>query len=66
MLADLDGLIGTPLASAQPELGGALRELRNLRATRALAQPGAPKPASAPATQPTTQAAPTNTDGESR
>ena len=65
-LADLDRLIGMPLATTQPELGGALRELRNLRATRALAQPGAPKPASAPATAPATQSAPTNTDGAGR
>jgi uroporphyrin-3 C-methyltransferase len=28
-----------PLAPALPELGSALKELRNLRATRALAQP---------------------------
>jgi uroporphyrin-III C-methyltransferase len=39
ILADLDRLAAEPLAPALPELGSALRELRNLRATRALAQP---------------------------
>jgi uroporphyrin-3 C-methyltransferase len=38
-LAELDKLGSAPLAPAVPELGSALRELRNLRATRALAQP---------------------------
>jgi len=38
-LAELDRLASAPLAPAVPELGSALRELRNLRATRALAQP---------------------------
>jgi uroporphyrin-3 C-methyltransferase len=38
-LAELDRLGSAPLAPALPELGSALRELRNLRATRALAQP---------------------------
>ncbi len=59
-LADLDRLIGMPLATTQPELGGALRELRNLRATRALAQPAAPNPATAPSIA---QPAPTNPNG---
>ena len=40
-LAELDRLAAAPLAPALPELGSALRELRNLRATRALAQPRA-------------------------
>lgn len=40
-LAELDRLASAPLAPAVPELGSALRELRNLRATRALAQPRA-------------------------
>jgi len=40
-LAELDRLAYAPLAPAVPELGSALRELRNLRATRALAQPRA-------------------------
>jgi len=38
-LAELDGVASQPLAPALPELGSALKELRNLRATRALAQP---------------------------
>ena len=38
-LAELDRLGSAPLAPALPELGSALRELRNLRATRALTQP---------------------------
>ena len=38
-LAELDRLAASPLAPALPELGSALRELRNLRATRALSQP---------------------------
>lgn len=47
-LAELDRLAGQPLAPALPELGSALKELRNLRATRALAQPpAAPPPAHA-------------------
>lgn len=41
-LDQLERLIATPLAPALPELGTALRELRNLRATRALSQPVAP------------------------
>lgn len=48
-LADLDHLATAPFAAAVPELGSALKELRNLRATRALAQPPAPKPAQIPA-----------------
>jgi len=40
-LAELDHLASAPLAPAMPELGSALRELRNLRATRALSQPRA-------------------------
>lgn len=46
-LAELDGLASAPLAPALPELGNALKELRNLRATRALAQPSAVLPAAA-------------------
>jgi uroporphyrin-3 C-methyltransferase len=38
-LAEIDRLAAAPLAPPLPELGSALRELRNLRATRALAQP---------------------------
>jgi len=40
-LAELDRLGTQPLAPALPELGSALKELRNLRATRALSQPAA-------------------------
>lgn len=40
-LAEIDHLAATPLAPAIPELGNALKELRNLRVTRALAQPPA-------------------------
>jgi uroporphyrin-3 C-methyltransferase len=43
-LAELDRLAAAPLAPATPDLGTALRELRNLRATRALAQPRAVQP----------------------
>jgi uroporphyrin-3 C-methyltransferase len=38
-LAELDRLASQPLAPALPELGSALKELRNLRATRVLSQP---------------------------
>lgn len=38
-LAEIDRIASQPLAPALPELGSALKELRNLRATRALAQP---------------------------
>ena len=38
-LAELDRLAAAPFAPALPELGNALKELRNLRATRSLAQP---------------------------
>ena len=62
-LADLDRLAGTPLASAPPELGGALRELRNLRATRALAQPPAAKPLAAPLVSPPAPPATSNHTG---
>lgn len=41
-LAGIDRLADEPLAPALPELGSALKELRNLRATRALAHPPAP------------------------
>ena len=54
-LAELDRLGAMPLAPALPELGSALRELRNLRATRALAQPhahGATPPAHGTAAAP--------------
>lgn len=47
-LAELDRLAAQPLAPALPELGTALKELRNLRATRVLSQPPAAAPASAP------------------
>ena len=40
-LAALDGLAAMPLAASLPELGTALKELRNLRATRAIAHPPA-------------------------
>lgn len=46
-LAELDHLAAAPMAPALPELGSALKELRNLRATRVLAQPPA-KPAAPP------------------
>ena len=39
---ELDRLAAQPLAPALPELGTALKELRNLRATRALSRPRAP------------------------
>ncbi|MEO5624048.1 MAG: uroporphyrinogen-III C-methyltransferase [Dokdonella sp.] len=52
-LAELDHLASASLAPTVPELGNALKELRNLRATRALAQPAATKPAAAPPTNPT-------------
>jgi uroporphyrin-3 C-methyltransferase len=38
-LAEIDRLAALSLAPALPELGSALKELRNLRATRALARP---------------------------
>ncbi|MBA8882918.1 uroporphyrinogen-III C-methyltransferase [Dokdonella fugitiva] len=41
-LAEIDRLAAEPLAPALPELGSALKELRNLRATRALAHPPVP------------------------
>jgi uroporphyrin-3 C-methyltransferase len=44
-VAELDRLAAAPLAPALPEFGSALKELRNLRATRALAQPHAATPA---------------------
>lgn len=44
-LAEIDRLAAAPLAPALPELGSALKELRNLRATRALSQPKAATPA---------------------
>ncbi len=40
-LAEIDRLASAPLAPALPELGSALSELRNLRATRALSRPRA-------------------------
>lgn len=51
-LAEIDRLAGAALAPPVPELGIALKELRNLRATRALSQPaaaGAPPVLPAPA-----------------
>jgi len=47
-LAELDRLAGAPLATQLPELGTALKELRNLRTTRAIAAPTVPS-AAAPA-----------------
>lgn len=47
-LAELDRRASEPLAPALPELGSALKELRNLRATRALAQPPLVTPAQTP------------------
>lgn len=45
-LADLQRLAGQPLAPAAGDLGGALKELRNLHVTRALADPSVlPHPA---------------------
>ena len=44
-LAEIDRLAAAPFAPAMPELGTALHELRNLRATRALAQPRSAHPA---------------------
>jgi len=46
-LAELEKLGSATLAPALPELGSALRELRNLRATRALTQPRQATPAQA-------------------
>jgi uroporphyrin-3 C-methyltransferase len=48
-LGEIDRVASQPLAPALPELGSALKELRNLRATRSLAQPPAAKPAQTPA-----------------
>lgn len=61
-LGDLDQLGSMPLATPLPELGGALRELRNLRATRALALPAVPTPTNSAPTPPAT----TRHDGASR
>lgn len=47
-LAELDRLAAQPLAPALPELGTALKELRNLRATRALSRPPAAPAVAAP------------------
>lgn len=44
-LTELDRLAAAPFAPTLPELGSALKELRNLRATRALSQPPTAKPA---------------------
>ncbi len=49
-VAVVDRLSQTPLAPSLPELGMALQELRNLRTTRALAQPPPAAPAPAPGT----------------
>ncbi|HEY0229750.1 MAG TPA: uroporphyrinogen-III C-methyltransferase [Dokdonella sp.] len=55
-LAELDQLASQPLAPALPELGSALKELRNLRATRALSRPATQQPApDAPASAPPPQ-----------
>jgi uroporphyrin-3 C-methyltransferase len=56
-LATLDRLAATPLAPALPELGTALRELRNLRTTRALSREPVP------VTQPTEPAPEAAADG---
>jgi uroporphyrin-3 C-methyltransferase len=50
-LAEIDRFASQPLAPALPELGSALKELRNLRATRALAQPRPAPPAQTPANE---------------
>ncbi|MEO7325857.1 MAG: uroporphyrinogen-III C-methyltransferase [Dokdonella sp.] len=49
-LAELDRIAAQPLAPALPELGSALKDLRNLRATRALAQPRPATPVQTPTT----------------
>jgi uroporphyrin-3 C-methyltransferase len=54
-LAELDRLAAAPFAPALPDLGNALKELRNLRATRSLAQPPTAPPAAVP--EPTPPAA---------
>ncbi len=51
-LAELDRLLAAPFAPPLPELGSALKELRNLRATRALAEPATPLPSPSPAAAP--------------
>ncbi|HET6545440.1 MAG TPA: uroporphyrinogen-III C-methyltransferase [Rhodanobacteraceae bacterium] len=49
-LTEIDRLAGTPFSPSLPELGSALKELRNLRATRALSRkPPASQAGSAPA-----------------
>jgi uroporphyrin-3 C-methyltransferase len=63
VLAEVDRVAGQPLAPALPELGSALKELRNLRATRALARPFAPaqeltRPSTPPVQEPTRPLAP--------
>lgn len=57
-LSELDRLAAAPFAPALPELGNALKELRNLRATRSLAQPPAPPPVAVPVPEPVVPAAP--------
>lgn len=57
-LAGLDRLMAAPPAPAVPELGNALKELRNLRATRALARPAANHPAAAAGSAAPANAAP--------
>lgn len=59
VLAQVDRVASQPLAPALPELGSALKELRNLRATRALSRPLAP-PAQAPAADAKPGANPSN------
>jgi uroporphyrin-3 C-methyltransferase len=62
VLTDLDQLATAPMAPPLPELGSALKELRNLRSTRALAAPPvSPPPAAAPAPAPAQQAPPADT-----
>jgi len=51
-LAEIDRLAAEPLAPKLPELGSALKELRNLRATRALAHPPGTVVPVAPAAKP--------------
>jgi uroporphyrin-3 C-methyltransferase len=71
VLAQIDRVAGQPLAPALPELGSALKELRNLRATRALARPSAPvqelpRPSTSPAQAPAAEARPvTNPSNQS-
>ncbi len=62
VLAELNHLNAAARAPAPPELGSALHELRNLRATRVIAQP-ASTPASAPAAPAPASPPPATTEG---